>query len=126
MERFAALAAALTICIASTTLMGWAYDIPTLKTIAPGLATMKINTAVALLLCGLGLLLKVVWGARSIVRHIATVLAMLAAAMALLIIIEHLFNVDIGIDYLFGSQVESPMPISPRQAVNCDSELACC
>jgi signal transduction histidine kinase len=113
MERLAALAAVLTVCIATTTLIGWVLDIPTLKTIAPGLATMKMNTAIALLLCGMGLLIKVVYGADSKARHIGTILAMLSALMAMLIIIEHLFKMNLGIDFLFGAQVEDPMPLYP-------------
>ncbi len=36
-------------------LCGWAFDIPLLKSLSPGLATMKVNTAIGFVLGGASL-----------------------------------------------------------------------
>ena len=38
-------------------LVGWTLDIPALKSVLPGMVTMKANTAVGTFLCGLSLAL---------------------------------------------------------------------
>src|SRR5690348_8275131 len=41
-------------------LIGWAFDIPTLKSVLPGAMTMKPNTAVSVLALGLAMIAAVV------------------------------------------------------------------
>src|SRR5581483_5735267 len=54
--RFTRFCAALTIAIGALVLAGWAFDVGSLKSIFPGLVTMKANTAACLVLTGLSLL----------------------------------------------------------------------
>ena len=56
LRRFARGAGAAVVVIACSALLGWALDIDLLKSVVPGHAEMKANTAVGLLLSGLALL----------------------------------------------------------------------
>src|SRR6218665_158003 len=45
------------VVISCLVLSGWAFDIASFKSVLPGLATMKVNTAICFLLAGSSLLL---------------------------------------------------------------------
>jgi PAS domain S-box-containing protein len=51
------LAATVTILVALVAIAGWVFDLPQLASVIPGVVAMKANTAVALVLCGISLLL---------------------------------------------------------------------
>ncbi|MGZ9225124.1 MAG: sensor domain-containing diguanylate cyclase [Anaerolineales bacterium] len=77
-------------------LIGWALDIAALKSILPGLASMKSNTALLFILCGISLWTQV----RGQPQPIAQICAFIVAFVALLTLGEYLFNRDLGIDQL--------------------------
>lgn len=78
-------------------LLGWIFDITYLKSVVPGLATMKFNTAAALLASGLNLALLLPSGSRP-GRMLSYVLAASVAMTGLLTLGEYLYHVDLGID----------------------------
>jgi len=81
-------------------LIGWIFNIPTLKSISPGLVTMKANTAVAFILAGISLwiLCKQKIGER--VRFIAKSCATIVALIGLFTLTEYMFGWNLGIDQL--------------------------
>ena len=89
-QRATSLAAALAGCVGSLALMGWALDIPALKSILPGWVAMKANTAVCFLLSGLAL-----W--QSAIRRVCAGLVALVGALTLA---EYCFGWNLGLDQL--------------------------
>jgi len=110
-------ASAIVIAVGGLVLVGWALDIATLKSVLPGLATMKANTALAFILAGVSL-----WllredpsprpsplggeGGRRLGEGrwwIAQGCACLVALLGALTLGEHLVGWDLGIDQLLFS-----------------------
>ncbi|MBC7877081.1 MAG: diguanylate cyclase [Anaerolineales bacterium] len=77
-------------------LFGWALDISVLKSILPGLASMKSNTAFLFILCGISLWMQV----RGQTLRIAQACAFIVTLAGFLTLGEYLFNKDFGIDQL--------------------------
>jgi len=75
-------------------LMGWALDIAALKSVLPGLVSMKSNTALLFVLCGISLWMQV----EEKSHRIAQACAFIVAFVGLLTLGEYMFNGDLGID----------------------------
>lgn len=87
------------IAIGVLALVGWLLDISLLKRVFPGLVAMKVNTAVALVACGVGCWLAGSEGSRE--RRRAMMLAGgLAGLIGLLTVMEYVTAIDLGIDEL--------------------------
>jgi signal transduction histidine kinase/CheY-like chemotaxis protein len=87
-------------------LLGWACEIETLKSVVPGLATMKPNTAVALILAGSFLALDGVRGGSPVLRLVARLCAILVALIGGVTGLEYVLDVDLHVDrILFGNAV---------------------
>jgi len=105
-------------------LSGWAWDIPILKSVFPGLATMKPNTAVAFMLSGYALwLLSPNPRPGSWQRRWATLLGLAVLLIGLLTLSQYLLGWDLGIDRVLFSaavQLDSQPPgrMSPASALN--------
>jgi len=82
--------------VGSLVLVGWALDIAALKSIVPGLASMKSNTALLFILSGISLWMQV----RGHAHRIAQIGALIVAFVGLLTLGEYLANRDFGIDQL--------------------------
>ena len=89
-ERVATGAGWILIALALIVISGWALHIPALMSVAPGLATMKPNTAAAFLLTGLALVRR---NGRNLRFYSLGVLVLGAVTL-----IEYLSNTDFGID----------------------------
>lgn len=77
---------------------GWLYAVEPLKSVAPGLPTMKFNTALAFVLTGTGLWLA---GARNrVLRYGAAILGLSLIAVGGLTLAEYALGLDLGIDQL--------------------------
>jgi signal transduction histidine kinase/DNA-binding response OmpR family regulator/CHASE3 domain sensor protein len=92
--------AQLVIAIGVAALIGWLFDIQVLKSVIPGLVTMKANTALCFVLSGTALLLLAPTpnppGRKSAGRG----LALLVSLVGILTFCEYLFGWRLGIDEL--------------------------
>ncbi|HYX38717.1 MAG TPA: PAS domain S-box protein [Oligoflexus sp.] len=95
---YSALCAGFLMIISGLVLLGWLFDIATLKSVMPNYITMKANTAVCFLLFGLSILL------RSSAAHWQKTLALTLAQIPLLISAatgcEYIFDINLGLDEL--------------------------
>lgn len=82
-------------------LAGWAWDIQTLKEIAPTFPTMKTNTAICFFLTGLALTLNAVRIPRWNSLWLKLVTLGVPITIGALTLAEYAFSVDFGIDELF-------------------------
>ena len=105
--RFCALAVAM---LGIAVLLGWALHIAVLKSVLPGWATMKANTALAFVLAG-GALAAITWGQDvGDWRKVHIAIGLVLMVIALLTLGEYLFGVDFGIDQLLVK--DSPETVS--------------
>ena len=98
-NAFPRVAGALTIAAGTTVIIGWIVDLPLLKSLHPGLVSMKANTALAFVLAGISLLLLSSQG-ESKQKVIARFLAFMVFLIGLFTILEYVFTWDAGIDQL--------------------------
>lgn len=82
------------IILSLSVLAGWTFDIELLKT-AGGTISMKTNTALGLLACGISL-----WARHPKLGYVRVALALCAAALASVTLAQHLTGLDAGIDQL--------------------------
>jgi PAS domain S-box-containing protein len=92
-------------------LAGWLFDIPALKSIFPGFATMKANTALAFMLAGSSLWLASTRGENQRIDLLAKACATVTMLIGLLTLSEYLFSRDLGIDQLLFKD-----PLTPESA----------
>ncbi len=109
-ENGARLLSLLAIAIAITCLFGWIYDIDMLKCVGAGLNSMKINTAIGVIIAGFA---QIAWGqaqnrAGRASRHsvkkagrLGVILGCCLAIIAMLTLLEYLLGIDFGIDNLW-------------------------
>lgn len=100
LDRFARTGAILVVCVGATVLLGWLFDVPTFKSIIPGLATMKANTALGLIASGVALWLIHTTPAGEQPSSLTRVLSVFVVAIGGLSIGEYVFDVNSGIDEL--------------------------
>jgi PAS domain S-box-containing protein len=122
-DRATGLAAAVAVLVGGLVLLGWELDIPALKGISPGLATMKVNLALGFVAAGASL-----WLSRGRQadrwRWIAgRCCAALVFLIGLLTLIEFGSGRDLGIDHLIIRDEDvgaSPYPgrMAPASAFN--------
>ena len=94
--RFAGWVAIGLLILGPLALPGWVFDVGVLKAVIAGRPTMKVNTALGVVLLGAALLLRV-RNAQRASRWCAALLT----ALALAHLWEHLTGVDLAIDQLF-------------------------
>jgi PAS domain S-box-containing protein len=85
-------AAILVITVGILVIVGWLFNIEILKSVLPGLATMKFNTALCFMLAGVGLLRL------EAQPRVTQVTAVIVILIALLTLTQYLFGWDLGID----------------------------
>src|SRR2546428_1603668 len=106
-------AAAISATVAILVLLGWGLDITVLKSVFPGTVTMKPNTALAFVFCGISL-----WfaarDAKNRSRFISIVSAYAGIIIGTLALCEYLSGWDLGIDQvLFKEPINSVSTFAP-------------
>jgi PAS domain S-box-containing protein len=112
LQAFSGGAALLVALMGTFVLAGWALDLASLRSVAPGLATMKANTALAFLLSGAALWLLQVRRAGRFAGA-ARAIALAVAVIGLLSLFENVLGWDLGIDQLL---FRDSFPAGPTSA----------
>src|ERR1700722_19876729 len=76
-------------------LYGWARGIEPLKTVFPGLVTMKVNTALGLIFSGASLWLLLPGPSRTLRGHVARFLGLEVALIGAVTLSEYLFGLNL-------------------------------
>src|ERR1051325_8501888 len=93
-------ASGIVLVIGFLVLVGWLFDISALKSILPGLATMKANTALTFLLAGISLWLAQTKDENKWIDLIAKGFATFTILIGLLTLSEYVFHQNFGLDEL--------------------------
>jgi PAS domain S-box-containing protein len=105
-------------------LVGWWFDVAALKSVLPGLVTMKANTAAGFVLAGVSLLSSLNERAGSWGRRLARILAAAVALLGLLTLCQYLLGTDLGLDQLLFTEpadaiaTSSPGRMAPVTAIS--------
>jgi hypothetical protein len=122
--RFVTLTLAVVVALlGGIVLIGWLFDLPRLKSVFSGLVSMKVNTSLGLLLCGVGLTLMT---NRRLTYHRYVVLGLSVFVFALgaLTLSEYLGGWQLGIDQWIFQEAPTaigtshPGRMSPASAFN--------
>lgn len=116
-SRAAVVAAVVTMSVGVLVLFGWALDIKVLKSVVPGLATMKANAALAFALAGLALWLLQSAPANVMLRAVMRTCAAAVACIGLLTLTQYVTALDFGFDMLlFRERATAATPFAGRMA----------
>jgi len=112
--------------LGAVVLVGWAFDVPVLKSVVPGLGTMKPNTALCFVLSGVALGLQAGGHTSVAGRRIAQLCGALVLLIGVATLAEFLFHVDLGLDALL-VPVAAPLgsPYPERMSETAALSLAC-
>ncbi|BAZ16118.1 signal transduction histidine kinase [Calothrix sp. NIES-4071] len=99
-QIFTKLASAVVICISCIALLGWAVNIDIFKSLIPGAATMKANTAICFLLAGVTLWLKTQQRQNNRLYNLSRICIPVIFIVALLTLCQYLFGWNLGLDEL--------------------------
>ena len=99
-ERFARFCALTVAALGVIVLFGWVLDIDTLKSVLPGLATMKANTALCFIFAGASLFSACQLKELSQWRAAQLAAASMVMLLGALTLVEYLFAVDFGVDQI--------------------------
>jgi len=102
-RRLAMVLAGAAVAIGATALLGWWLDIPILKSGLPGYITMKVNTAVGIVLAGVATMLL---GCGRVARRWSLGFAIAVAFLGLFTLLEFVLPVSFGLDQFLA--VEPP------------------
>ncbi|MEG4555353.1 PAS domain S-box protein [Microcoleus sp. F6_B6] len=106
-QSFSRKASVAVIAIGCTVILGWIFDVQLLKSILPGLVTMKANTAVCFILGGFSLFVQQIRRTELIaIKHQKNTNILIFSCsffiilITLLTLVQYSFNLDLGIDQL--------------------------
>jgi len=112
--RWFAKAASFVACLTGlVVLMGWFFNIPSLKSLFPGMPSVRFNTALSFLLLGSSLWLLQNEEMYLTRKRLGKILASIALLISLLTLAEYLFRWNLGIDQLFIRDLASPLNLFP-------------
>jgi signal transduction histidine kinase len=107
-KRSAAIAATMVFLLGASVLAGWAFKIDVLKSVMADWVTMKPNTALGLILCGIALGLSE-HSRIPLLRWIAFTAAALLIAIGAMTLSEYLFGLNFAIDELLFRDYSQPL-----------------
>lgn len=84
--------------LASVVLLGWAFNLSLVTTVMPGLASMKVNTAMCFLLLGFSIFL--LQQNNNSAHGVSRALAIAVLSIASLTVLQYAANINLGIDEL--------------------------
>src|SRR6267154_2515297 len=87
-----------TAAIGAVVLVGWVLNVAALKSIFPSLVSMKANTAIGMLFCGVALALLSRRSVKGPSQYFAEATAVFAIVLGALTLSEYLVGWDLGID----------------------------
>ena len=107
LQSFSQKAGIAVIAIGCTVILGWIFDLQLLKSILPGLPSMKFNTATCFILGGFSLLFQHQCRAelttikhQKIYNYLTFSASFLIVLISLITLVQYSFNLDLGIDQL--------------------------
>lgn len=100
LQAFSRKASVATVAIGAVVIFGWMFNIAALKSVLPGLVTMKANTAICLILGGWSLWLWHKPSPNQSNRSRAQIFAAIVALTGVLTLIQYSTGSDFGIDQL--------------------------
>jgi diguanylate cyclase (GGDEF)-like protein len=106
--------------VGAAAMIGWILDIAFLKSVLPGLATMKFNTACAFFASGVALWLLQSSTLESNAASVSRIFSGFIAALAASTLFEEITGIDLGIDQLFvadTSNIAHPGQMAPATTV---------
>ena len=107
-RRASRIAGSMVLAVGLIVVVGWLFDIAAFKSILPRLATMKVNTALALGLMGISLVLASTQDEKRWIKLISKGCAATAVLIGLLTLGEYAFRQEFGIDQLLIKDTQSP------------------
>jgi diguanylate cyclase (GGDEF)-like protein len=113
LDWFARVGAVVVVCVGVAVIFGWFLNIALLKSVLPGLASMKVNTACAFLAAGVALWLLHTGAPGSQSLHLARALSVIVAALGGLTLAEDLFGLELGIDQFILPDTQGATGTSP-------------
>jgi diguanylate cyclase (GGDEF)-like protein len=123
-DWFARVGAVVVVAVGIAVVIGWFLNIALLKSVLPGLASMKVNTACSFLASGVALWIVHTCAQGSGSLRLARTLSAIVAALGGLTLAEDLFGLDLGIDQLILPDTQeatgtlTPGRMSPATALN--------
>ncbi|MEN6293357.1 MAG: hypothetical protein ABFD07_15260, partial [Methanobacterium sp.] len=112
LKRISEILSLLIIIIGVIIFIGWAFNIPLLKSPGPDFPTIKFNSALCFILIGTSLWLQQTRRINKRNKHIAQVLAVIVLSIGLIALIEHLFNFNLGIDQILFTEPSGTLETS--------------
>ncbi len=114
-RRFSHAAAAIAAAVGALVLLGWIFDLPVIKSVLPGQATMKPNTALAFLLMGLSLGALSASDPSKLRARTGEIAAGLTGSIGLATLLQYSLGWDLAIDRLLFNAT-GPHRMSPSTA----------
>lgn len=98
LDWFARVGALLVTSVGAAVIIGWVLNIALLKTLMPGLASMKLNTACAFLTAGVALWCVHTSAPQSQLLRLGRAFSFIVAALGGFTLAQDFFSIDLGID----------------------------
>lgn len=113
LQQVAKSAAALTVVLPIVVLLCWTYDSTLLSALHSSFSSIKPDSAMGILLCGLALWLQIETPLTTVRRRVAQACGALACLLAAATLTEYLFALDLGINRWFFTVSEVAADSSP-------------